>query len=132
MYFSRWYIDVCQAFPFGKQECACFGDYPRLFLEYSCSTQISLDFFLSFSVRFPHLRHHLNCFITLIVTCLQNYAMTAVISLRSRHFRRARENFFANVLFLTVFCKIDNASPTELRYINFLQFRKSNGCSHDG
>lgn len=89
-------------------------------------------FFLSFSVRFLYLRDHLNCFITLIVTCLQNYAMTAVISLRSRHFRRARENFFANVLFLTVFCKIDNASSTELRYINFLQFRKSNGCSHDG
>lgn len=36
-------VGVCQAFPFGIQECACFGDYPRLFLEYSCSTQISQD-----------------------------------------------------------------------------------------
>lgn len=61
MYFSCWYM--CQAFPFGKQECACFGDYPRLFLEYSCSTQISQDFFPSFSVRFLYLRQHLSWFI---------------------------------------------------------------------
>lgn len=34
---------LCQAF--GIRECVFFGDYPGLFLEYSCSTQISLESF---------------------------------------------------------------------------------------
>lgn len=85
--------------------------------------------FSSFPVRYfaASLRFYFLVYFTLIVTCLQNNAMTAVISSQSRHFRRASENFFRerfifNAYFVVLLIASDTAL-TELRYINFLQFK---------
>lgn len=89
--------------------------------------------FSSFPVRIfslfnaTSLRFYFLVYFTLIVPYLQNNAMTAVISSLSRHFRRAPVNFFCerfifNGYFVMLLIASDTAL-TELRYINFLQFK---------
>lgn len=62
------------------------------------------------------------------VTC---FAVTAVSSARSRHFRRARDNFFSERLIFKGFFVTSMASNALSAELNFLHFKKPNGCGRN-
>lgn len=108
---------------------------PELFLDYSCSSRVSLDMFyfyfiISFILFFyKHLLHQL--------LFLQNCAVTAVITVQSRYFWRTRDNFFSENAFIWTRIiisssdRLPHSCQRKLRDINFSQIAKSRRRGRD-